>query len=96
MLSDIIFLKIFHCVGHGESLQIVIIEQIIQHGADFLCFTSVLTGCELNLFGDAAEQMPDRIMLCMRHFIQNNQPDVIAASAYIVNTILNLCQLNLL
>ena len=83
MTLDVIFLKIFHCIGHGESLQIVVIEQGVQYGADFLCFASVLTGCELDLSGDTAEQVPDSIMFRAGNFIQHNQPDVVAASAYV-------------
>ena len=32
----------------------------------------------------------------MGNFVQHNQPDIVAASVYIVNTVLNLCQLRLL
>ncbi|MCI5118330.1 MAG: hypothetical protein D3913_10295 [Candidatus Electrothrix sp. LOE1_4_5] len=89
-------MKIFHCVGHGESLQIVVIEQGVQYGADLLCFASVLTGCELNFSRDTTEQMPNRVMFRMGNFVQHNQPDIVAASVHIVNTVLNLCQLRLL
>ena len=42
------------------SLHLIVLEQSVQHRADFPGFSSVLTGRELDFSGNAAEQVLDR------------------------------------